>query len=472
MNTAITTTEPLAALASTGTPSTPPAEARISPRTNSPITRPRMTITMALISVGMNAIMIPNIRLMLSSPSAADASRITISITSQNSSLPTVCTGSSPPPAARHRVAQPAALRHPVEVHPLQGAVDPPFDLPRHEIAGEEDDRGEEHRGKDRAELLQTGLEPVEDRRSRGHLEYQFAELFMGGHATIGRDGLGPRPDAVDRSAGARPRCRAPPPRRIRARCPSSNRAATTGTSTAGGGRCRHRDRWWRRSIPGVRRARAVCNDRAQVAVPTESTTTSARPPKCSLKRAATSGRLLVIDAELGAERFRGAQLVPARRRVTAVLAPMWTAICSAARATPPPMPQISTRSPACSRARVVSIRQAVSVDSVNAAAAGQLHSPVSGRTFRAGSTISSAAVPGTCSPRTPKRRQNTSSPARHASHSPHETPGLIATRSPGRRSRTAGPVSRTTPAPSDPTMWGKSRIGTAGMPSATRRSR
>ena len=46
---------------------------------------------------------------------------------------------------------------------------------------------------------------------------------------------------------------------------------------------------------------------------------------------------------------------------VTSVFAPIARAISNAAVATPPPMPQISTHSPARSCARVTSIRYAVS---------------------------------------------------------------------------------------------------------------
>ena len=54
---------------------------------------------------------------------------------------------------------------------------------------------------------------------------------------------------------------------------------------------------------------------------------------------------------------------------MTITRAPSDFAIASAAVATPPPMPQTKTVSPSCSRARVTSIRYAVSKTSGNAAA-------------------------------------------------------------------------------------------------------
>ena len=107
-------------------------------------------------------------------------------------------------------------------------------------------------------------------------------------------------------------------------------------------------------------------------------------------------------------------------------------------------------------RARVVSIRHAVSVASENAAAWAHGIPGGTGARFSAGTTTYSAAVPARCSPTTRKASQSDSSPSRHAAHAPQERPGLIMTRSPGRTVVTAGPTASTTPAPSEPTMWGK----------------
>ena len=98
MNTAIRITTLLASFATIGTPDTVPADARIRARTNSPVIRPRITITIAAMSVGRNPRMRPNISLMLSSPSAALASRITTSITSQKMRFAAARTGSSREP--------------------------------------------------------------------------------------------------------------------------------------------------------------------------------------------------------------------------------------------------------------------------------------------------------------------------------------------------------------------------------------
>ena len=78
--------------------------------------------------------------------------------------------------------------------------------------------------------------------------------------------------------------------------------------------------------------------------------------------------------------------------------------ICSAASATPPPMPQISTLSPLRTRARVTTMRHAVSVASVNAAACSTGLSVGIARTLRAGTTMYSASVPGQVLAEEPER--------------------------------------------------------------------
>jgi hypothetical protein len=82
---------------------------------------------------------------------------------------------------------------------------------------------------------------------------------------------------------------------------------------------------------------------------------------------------------------------------VTITRAPIRRAIASAASATPPPMPWISTVSLGCSRPRLVSIRHAVRNVSGNAAASA--HDWCAGRRPRltAGTFTNSANVPGTC---------------------------------------------------------------------------
>ena len=74
-------------------------------------------------------------------------------------------------------------------------------------------------------------------------------------------------------------------------------------------------------------------------------------------------------------------------------------------------MPQISTVSPGRSAARVVSIRQAVSVARENAAASGHGMAGGTGARFRSGTTTYSATVPGRCSPTTRNDAQSDSSP-------------------------------------------------------------
>ena len=125
---------------------------------------------------------------------------------------------------------------------------------------------------------------------------------------------------------------------------------------------------------------------------------------------------------------------------VTATWAPSAFAIERAAVATPPPMPQIRTHSPSCSRARVESIRYAVRKTSGNAAASSNESASGMGWTESRGSAISSAWVPSIVSP------TMCTLPSRMI-------PGLITTRS---------SVPAMTPAPSAPRMRG---LGTDGKP-------
>ena len=90
---------------------------------------------------------------------------------------------------------------------------------------------------------------------------------------------------------------------------------------------------------------------------------------------------------------------------VTITRAPLSLAIRSAASATPPPIPQISTVSPAASCARVTTMRQAVSVTKEKAAASAHLSDVGSVgmmARFCSGTTTYGAMVPGRCSPRMP----------------------------------------------------------------------
>ena len=80
-------------------------------------------------------------------------------------------------------------------------------------------------------------------------------------------------------------------------------------------------------------------------------------------------------------------------------VAPSILAICRQDCATPPPMPQINTVSPARTRARPVIIRHEVNAASENPAASA--HGIAWGTRARlvAGTTTYSPTVPGTCSP-------------------------------------------------------------------------
>ena len=177
-----------------------------------------------------------------------------------------------------------------------------------------------------------------------------------------------------------------------------------------------------------------------------------------------------MIERVVGAERGRAGALLLAPE-VTSTRAPRCLQICSAASATPPPMPQMRTVSPARTCALVTAIRHAVSVARVNAAATSSLTPSGIRRTFVAGSTTSSASVPGWCSPRRPKRRQSECSPVRQYSHWRQLMPGLMSTRSPGRTPVTSGLVSATVPMPSAPRIQGGVMV-TPGRPPRVQTSR
>ena len=121
-------------------------------------------------------------------------------------------------------------------------------------------------------------------------------------------------------------------------------------------------------------------------------------------------------------------------------------------------MPQSSTHSSGCRRARVTSIRYAVSKTSGNAAASSN-ESPSGNRVDvrRRAPRSARAFVPSPCSPIT------------WIAPSGASTPGLITTRSPGSKPVTPSPSASTTPAPSAPRMRG---FGTEGRPLRIQTSR
>ena len=100
---------------------------------------------------------------------------------------------------------------------------------------------------------------------------------------------------------------------------------------------------------------------------------------------------------------------------MTIARAPSRTATWSAAIATPPPIPQMSTVSPAARRARVVSMRHAVSAASENAAGPVPRHSVRNAREILRRNDDVFGTVPLRCSPSTRKLTQSDSSPSRHA---------------------------------------------------------
>ncbi len=114
----------------------------------------------------------------------------------------------------------------------------------------------------------------------------------------------------------------------------------------------------------------------SHVASPTESSTTfTPRPPRSRRSSFGTSSDAWFSVTSAPSARARSS--LASLDDVTITVAPRSFAIPSAARATPPPMPQISTVSPGFVAARVTTIRHAVRCTSGNAAASA--HDTVSG---------------------------------------------------------------------------------------------
>src|SRR6185312_14132454 len=152
-------------------------------------------------------------------------------------------------------------------------------------------------------------------------------------------------------------------------------------------------------------------SDRAHVAWPTVSTTTSApRLPVLARTSRATSWVRWLNAASAPNPSARSSFV--SLPDVTHTRAPCSFAICSAARATPPPIPQINTRSPSRTAARVTIIRQAVSMANGSAAATSHGTVDATRRTLGAGTTMYSAHVPGMCSPRILYATHNDCSPS------------------------------------------------------------
>jgi hypothetical protein len=118
-------------------------------------------------------------------------------------------------------------------------------------------------------------------------------------------------------------------------------------------------------------------------------------------------------------------ELAPAQLVVapdTHVRAPICLQICSAARATPPPMPQINTSSPACTRDTTIP----ASGERRQRERRGPSNGTIVGiaRTFAAGTTRYCASVPGKCR-RATESRASGCSPSRQYSHVSVAQPGV-----------------------------------------------
>ena len=135
MKMAITTTAAFVTLASVGTPSTVPAEARISPRRNSPTTIPRITITIALISVGMNEIMMREHFVDALEPEGGRREQDHDQHHQPEQQLADGVRGVESRTGAIDRFPQATLLGHAVEVELQEGAIDPSLDGACHEVA-------------------------------------------------------------------------------------------------------------------------------------------------------------------------------------------------------------------------------------------------------------------------------------------------------------------------------------------------
>ena len=181
------------------------------------------------------------------------------------------------------------------------------------------------------------------------------------------------------RLARARTRCRpagaagparklARRPRRTPRRCPSSSPGSSTGSRTAAARRSHHRAR-----RAAARHQPAAPPERAERLRPRRladvSTTTSTPRLPVRARISLADVHAAMVERLVGAERARALELLVAARRHPVTCAPSSLRDLQRASATPPPIPQISTCSPAVTRARVTSMRHAVSVASVNAAA-------------------------------------------------------------------------------------------------------
>ena len=148
----------------------------------------------------------------------------------------------------------------------------------------------------------------------------------------------------------------------------------------------------------------------AQVAAPTSSITTST-PRFCVSPQTSFEKSVVAWLMSTSAPSCRARSSFSSLLEVTKTCAPASLAICSAAIATPPPMPRISTLSPGRTRALVITILQAVRKTSGKAAASSKLSRSGIGRRLTSGITTAWAKVPSRCSPRISQRSQRLCSP-------------------------------------------------------------
>ena len=186
---------------------------------------------------------------------------------------------------------------------------------------------------------------------------------------------------------------------------------------------------------------RTDASDRAHVASPTVSTTTSTPLPVASLTAAATSPSLW-FTVTIRAPIARGPELRVAAGGDDRSHAERSADLECGGRDAPADAPDEDAHSPSRTAARVTSIRYAVSYTSGKAAPTSNDSASSRGNTCSASIAMSSACVPSKCSPTTVIR-------------SPWSRPGLMTTRDPIGGPDAPSPSASTTPAPSAPRMRG-----------------
>ena len=134
----------------------------------------------------MKASISPNISLMLSSPSAVLASRITTSMTSQKISLASARTGSRREPVRPTTSSRPPALAMRLKSEPLEHVIRPALNLAGQKVAGEKNDRRADQGRNHTADLFGAHAGFAPRVRSLCDLDDEFADLVAPAAAARG----------------------------------------------------------------------------------------------------------------------------------------------------------------------------------------------------------------------------------------------------------------------------------------------